>query len=72
MAIIIRRIMSKSRLLSLMHNDIDRKDEPPDYPSMKSISADVAAHMFADGKTVKVYRHQAMGGTVVEYDPEEL
>lgn len=68
MAIIKRRIMSRSHLLTLMFGDIDQKNEMIDHPSMKQISGDMAAHLLADGVTVKVYDDWNMGGTVVEYN----
>lgn len=68
MAMIKRRIMTRSRLLSLMHGDIDQRDEPKDYPSMKAISADMAAHLLADDREVKIFHDVNLGGTVVEYD----
>lgn len=64
MATIIKRIISRGRLLAM--TDVGNTSE------MYKHQFDMAAHMLADGKTVKVYHHQQMGGTVVEYDPDEL
>lgn len=64
MATIIKRIVSRGRLLQMA--DDGKSSE------MHQHQFDMAAHMLADGKSVKVYHHAQMGGTVVEYDPEEF
>lgn len=70
MAIVKRRIMDRSRLLTAVFNTVDGIG--PNYSNEREIaSADMMAYMLADGKDVKIYHDVNMGGTVVEYDDGE-
>lgn len=71
MAIIKRRIMTRSRLLTLMFKDTDQIAEKHDYGSIHNIQSDLSAYLLADGKEVKIFHDVNMGGMVVEYDDGE-
>lgn len=71
MSTITRRIMDRSRILSIIYHkhDAQRLDGPPkpSQADFEQAMIDIMAYLLADGQSVKVYNHHDMGGMVVEY-----
>ena len=72
MAIIKRRIMSRSQLLGIIYADHDngilRLENLIDQSQRRQAQSDIVAYMLADGKEVKIFHDTNMGGNVVEFD----